>query len=315
MGNVRPLEHYEGGHLKWSFSGKIWRDTSEDRFDIHYGRCKSLFVSDFRSECVKTAKYIGQNTQLPIAVLFSGGVDSEIICRSFSDGAIPFTALIIQFSDGLNLHDVTTAIETSKLNKWNFKIVELDILKWLENEMPKLAERYGIIHPEYAVHMKMMELASQYGFYPIDGRGDISLRHDNGRFFWNETEESLMPTKFMVENGMEGCPRFFKYSPGLIYSWLTDVMMKRWIRYCVPLRMAESHDFKTIIYSQYWEDLVPRIKYTGFEKILKTYRIHRDRLQRKNIVSQKKVMIYDEVLEAIRPRNPSECLDGGQDLR
>lgn len=289
MGEVWDFEYHKNHFLTWS----------DDPFQVNYARCVTEPL-DFRSECVQAVKNLCRTASGPIGVLFSGGVDSELICRSFRDAGAAFTALIIQFGDSLNRHEVDFATAMCQRVGWKHEIIHFDIENWFNNELYALAEEYGITHPELAVHMRMLELASEAGYTPIDGRGDINLINLDGRIVWKESRESVMVTRFLSSRGIEACPRFFKYSAELVYSWLTDPMMQRWIALNVPLKMRESHDFKMMIYSQYWENLEPRVKYTGFEYMLKTYRVHRDRIRDRLPKPPVFIFDYKQTVEQMR---------------
>ena len=81
-------------HFKFGYNSDWYnlRQSEEDIWHIKYGRCERDPL-DFRSECVNAAKLIRESTNLPIYVCFSGGVDSEIVVRSFMEANITTTCL------------------------------------------------------------------------------------------------------------------------------------------------------------------------------------------------------------------------------
>lgn len=288
-------EFYKNFHLTWDFSGKPWRESLDDKFNISYGKCTRR-PQDFRSEVVNTVKYLKEIATMPLAVLYSGGVDSELVCRALHDAGIDFTAITFVYNNDLNVHESKFAEAACKKYKWKQVTVNFDLIKWFQEDMHPMAEKYRIKYPEVSVHTKMLSIVNEMGYFPIDCRGDINLINENNEIVWYETEESLVPTKYLQENGMEGCPRFFKYSPELIYSWLTNDMVLRWKRYNIPLKMPQLHNFKTIVYHDSWPDLPPREKYTGYEFALKEYRIQRDKLNQHKFINAKVRMEYDQVV-------------------
>ena len=78
------LELSQNNHFKFGYNGAWFNERSEDRdqWIVSYGRC-SREPEDWRSECLETARLIQSSTSKPINVLFSGGIDSEVVLQSF----------------------------------------------------------------------------------------------------------------------------------------------------------------------------------------------------------------------------------------
>lgn len=184
--NYLTLELFKENHLSWA--------EGQDAFSISYGKTQRKTL-DFRSECIEQCKYIGSIATRPIAELYSGGLDSEIICRSMSDAGIPFTALIFQDVNLLNSHETIYAIEEAKKRNWNYRIITFDLAHWLSKEVSDMAYELKISEPELCVYLLRIKHSFELGFYPIDGRGDICLNVSSGEvvfYVFNDENSYLL---------------------------------------------------------------------------------------------------------------------------
>ncbi|MFP3345525.1 hypothetical protein R0J87_23885, partial [Halomonas sp. SIMBA_159] len=71
-------------YIQTSWSGRKERQGPNDHYEIQLSPC-SRYPLQFNKECYNAAKLIYENTNDPIRVLMSGGVDSEVVARSFLD--------------------------------------------------------------------------------------------------------------------------------------------------------------------------------------------------------------------------------------
>lgn len=115
--SLSSKEHILAPAYRWGYARNgRWetfarREFSEDQFFCEFGPCGRAPL-DFRNECIETAKRIRDETDLPIWVLASGGMDSEIVIRAFHAAGIPVRVAINLYKRNLNLHDVSFAIAT-----------------------------------------------------------------------------------------------------------------------------------------------------------------------------------------------------------
>jgi len=67
-----------------------------ERFQISYKPAnRKISKDDFYTECINTAKFIRASTDKELIVANSGGLDSEIVCRSFIAAEIPIRVVTV----------------------------------------------------------------------------------------------------------------------------------------------------------------------------------------------------------------------------
>lgn len=88
-----------------------WYTVTETSFFIR-GSTQAQRPLSFRSECIRAAKLIFENTYLPIRVCLSGGLDSQVVALAFKHAGVPFEVCTIRLLFGggvVNQHDLDNA--------------------------------------------------------------------------------------------------------------------------------------------------------------------------------------------------------------
>ena len=217
---------------------------------FEYGRDITDIFNDHLS--IRQTKYV--------EVLYSGGLDSELVLLSCLKNNIPVIAitLIIKI-EGLiiNTHDLYYAEKFCRENNITHKLVELDADKFFENgKHLSYLTPYYIIEPHVATHLWLIE---QCNYFPIIG----------GDWLWPQTHipnKVLSPfrleyasyERFMKDKGITGIGNMISYSLEsscrLIEIHLTNHIPGETIS-----------NFKSRMYQHMYPELKPRLKSHGWE--------------------------------------------------
>jgi hypothetical protein len=241
-----------------------------DPFRIEYDPITSPIL-DFRSECIIAAhKAASMNTKnLPIIVMMSGGMDSELIGEALYLSKIPFKVLIGKLQ-------VQVATETITLNEHDYSYAE----KWCHNrnieieyctldvyKNSQLLTEYSIFSkgfsPQYAWHMYLMKYASDNGYFFIAGLGDIDIVLKNGEYYCADTQREWSIDIFCETYKLNGLIRFVKLDSRLTASFLKLENVKQLMKDKVEVLLKHKHQY----FSEVFPNMEDRPKFTGFEKI------------------------------------------------
>ena len=83
-------------HWSYDGSGSLHRTSSDQKYQIVLGSAQRM-PSDFRSECIETAKLIYQAAKEPLSLIASGGLDSEVMVNAFLIADVPFKVYAFDF--------------------------------------------------------------------------------------------------------------------------------------------------------------------------------------------------------------------------
>lgn len=271
---LSDCNHFEFGYNQIAFNT---RQKESDHWWVRYGRSKKQPLN-FGRECLRTAKLIRQKTSLPIQVLFSGGVDSEVALKSFVGAKIPVEAAVLKFKHDLNLHDISWAIRTCEEFAIPYRIFELDILKFWENDALQFADATSCVSPQL---LSTMWLVNQVEGYPVLGSGECLLvrrdapppgepeRSSYGEETWELYEKEKIASwyRHFIICHRDGCPGFFQYTPEIMLAYLWDPMIWDLCHNNLYGKYTTA-SIKLLAYQRHFRSLQPRPKYTGFENVM-----------------------------------------------
>lgn len=246
---------------------------SEKEFICDYGKCSRASLP-FKQECIETAKHISRNAQalgrVPV-VMLSGGLDSEVIVKSFIDAQVPFRIATFRMPNNLNSHEMVFVNKFITRHKLEVEFFDIDVLKWLGSAE---AEQYWLdahalaIH--YTMHLKLMDHIWMNGGYPVIGE-EGQLEYEDGQWNYVENEHFMVPFRYMEVRREEACCGFLMETPEMLHAFMTHpkmVELGTGNNKIANILLKTSREVKYDIYFESWPDLESRKKYHGSEKIL-----------------------------------------------
>jgi hypothetical protein len=202
------------------------------------------------------------------SILFSGGVDSEIVLRSYLKiGANP-KVYIIRYENDYNIYDVSYAVTICSLLNVDYTIVDFNLQKFYENDAEKISELAQICRPRALPQCKFIDLVDGL---PILCSSDLTGVRTNDDYNVKGTwlvrcwEHDIGWSKYLHETQRQGIAEWFKWSPGLVISFT----QLKWFNNIINDKYYGKTGFnstKIIGYREAFPDLIERKKQTGFEK-------------------------------------------------
>ena len=223
-------------------SHKFTTELLDNPFE--YGRDITDIFNDHLSN--RQTKYV--------EVLYSGGLDSELVLLSCLKNKIPVIAitLIIKVKGlTINTHDLYYAEKFCREHSITHKLVELDADNFFENgnHLPYLTPYY-IIEPHVATHLWLIE---QCSYFPIMG-GDwpwVQTNKENKVLSPSRLEFSSYE-RFMKDKGINGIGNMIGYS---LESHLHN-----------HIGGESVSNFKSRMYQTMYPELEPRLRSYGWEQ-------------------------------------------------
>ena len=223
-----------------------------------------------------------------VTILYSGGIDSEMIVRTFHSLGLNFNVKIFKFENNLNKHDIDYAIKTC--DELNIKpiIQTVNLEKWLENDLYDYAKPLMSASPQIALHYYMIDNTPGY---VIMGEGRISPRRCGAHYdmetfthkpiyFMESYGEKWGVSQWFKYRNRKGCPKFYRYTPELEYAYATEQTTKDFVfnGMSVDMKLRNFKFVKTGLFQKYFPTVQYKSKYTGFEKVMDLDKVYRDKL-------------------------------------
>ena len=276
------MEYSKGNHYKWGWGGQWHNDPIVgSKFAVEVGGIKRA-VKSFREECGQAVQDLADQFTKPLRVGLSGGGDSQAVCLSLRDRKIPFEPVIMRLrgpKGGIrNEHDIKQAYEFCRKFNIDPFIVDLDLQRFYDDRGRELAEEHCLTNARVLAQLYLIELFKDTHAFIMAG-GDMVLAKASVD---GDIITSFGPTpiqQHLIKYGIEGCTKFFMYSPELIMAYLDHPAVKglRAAHQAVysafdSVKPGAGHTWacfnyfiKPCMYVEQFPELVQAMKYTGFE--------------------------------------------------
>lgn len=312
------LELTKNNHFKFGYDDQPFtvRSNDQQRWTATYGPITdypdvgAFMIGDYRSECANAAKYIYDAADGNVWILYSGGVDSEIVIQAFLDENLPFNVATCRFAGGENTHDLQYVNQFADEHELKIHYFDLDVWEFFQGgEAQSYADMTNCLWPEMTTTMWLMD---QVENYPILGSGECYLvkmipadykagysEYYDTEWYLHEKESIAAWYRLLTVLDKPGCAGFGQYTPEQMCSFLTSREVSILVSNFWHGALT-SVNSKTRLYKQ-WYSIQPRIKYTGFENIEGLIKPLRDKWHEENGVY--KQIARTEVRELIRTLN------------
>jgi hypothetical protein len=217
---------------------------------FEYGRNITDIFNDHLS--IRQTKYV--------EVLYSGGLDSELVLLSCIKNSIPVIAITLVIKiEGLiiNTHDLYYAEKFCRENDITHKLIELDADKFFQNgNHLSYLSPYYIIEPHVATHLWLIE---QCSCFPIIG-GDWPWvqTHIENKVLSPARLEFSSYERFMSAKGIHGIGNMVGYS-------LESTCKLMQIQLDNHIGGESISNLKSQMYQTMYPELKPRLRSYGWE--------------------------------------------------
>lgn len=227
-------------------------------------------VYDFKTELERAAaSTLDHYPGLRPSIFFSGGVDSELILRAYLKIGVNPEVFIVRYENDLNIHDISYAVVICDILGVKYNIVDFDLQKFYENDAEAIADQAQIDTAKMLPHLKFSECAS--GLI-IVGDSDTSwIRTDSdyskkGTWVIRDYEFDLGLDKYSILHSRTAIHGWWRWTPGLVLSYTQLNWFKQLTNDEFPGKLGVNST-KMLGFREQFPDLIPRPKYTGFERI------------------------------------------------
>lgn len=196
-----------------------------------------------------------------VEVLYSGGLDSELVLLSCLKNNVPVIAITLVIKvEGMivNTHDLYYAEKFCRERNIVHKLIELDADKFFDNgKYLDYLNPYYIVEPHVATHLWLVE---QCNHFPIIG-GDWPWIHTHveNKVISPFRLEFSSYERFMKDKGIHGIGNMISYS-------LESSVKLIQLHLDNHINNESISIFKAKMYKTMYPELVPRLKSHGWEE-------------------------------------------------
>ena len=261
---------YKDNWFAWTFDdgpeyGPKVTPTSE--FNIILRNTITRPVKSYYEELLENGRAIRDTFSGELDLLFSGGIDSEVILRVYLELKIPINVYIFKYENDYNLPEFTQAVKSCEALGVKPRIIDFNLQKFFENEAYEYFNTTYCCGPGWMPHMKMTEYCDGL---PIIGSGETYARRTSRdltkKYPWviELEEKSHHWAIYHKTIGRPAITDWYEYSPEVTIAYLNLPYVQKLLSDEVQGKLTNISS-KALIHQEYWPDLVDRKKSIGFE--------------------------------------------------
>lgn len=275
------MNFFKDDWLKFHFNLDLNQTVRKDPWDVfsYKSVCGNLshrsFLEEIKLSCLETYhRSKSQNKKL--GLFLSGGIDSEIIARTYLELGIDFEPYFILFKNDLNSHEKEYVDKFSKQNNKSINLIEVDIYKWIwdENGLEKYAKKYKTFDLATPLQLWAREqisndysiVSGQYEPHLFKSQIDQTLEYKWIHLF--EESAFLSRINHCQTNQFFDFPFFYLYRPELYAAYSDDIFIQKMITNPYKLSLVST---KMQMMEFYFSEMPVRPKFNGFEKLERTW--------------------------------------------
>lgn len=259
------------GWLSWSFNDVPF-GLRKNKNDVYKFKINPLKVSEpvksYKEELYNNARLMRDYYVGKFDVLLSGGIDSEIVVRTFKDLMIPHNTYIFKYENNINYKDVTSAIDIATSLNIPYKIIDFNLEKFFNTDAYDIFQKSGCIRAGRLPHLKFFDYLDNI---PIMGdaepywlrilENDYSKKSD-WIFPFNESNHNASMYLHSIDRA-NVCD-WYEFNPNLIKAFNELPLIQDLINDKVPGKLS-CWTSRIPIHAEIWPDIKHKHKLTGYE--------------------------------------------------
>ena len=253
---------YKDDWLSWSYDtvkfGKKLHPKA--KFEFHFNQTINRPLKSHKEELLENTRAIRDSFNEPFDLLFSGGLDSEIILRCHHALKIPINVFIFKYENDYNYHDVRHALRICEELNVTPTIIDFDLAKFFENDAYDIWKSGYFQKAGILPHMKMIEYLDNI---PVMGAIEPTweFNNDSWKFQFEEKWHSWNIYGASINRLM--IADWYEYSPEVLVS---HTLLPRIQNLVNSKTNADYDQIKYFLYNDLWPEIVIRPKRNGFEQ-------------------------------------------------
>lgn len=266
----------------------------------------------FDKECEAVATALSVEAQAMgrrPTILLSGGLDSEVVVKSFMAIGADFDTITLRFN-GHNEHEMELVAKFVARTGVNHRYLNIDLIKYLNSETAaELFHGARCVSAGMVPHMYLMDhVWFELGGMPVLGNGDLYLENLNGRWAYVELEAMIAWFRHAVRRGILGGIGFFQYSAEVTLAAVRHPAFQRLgsgFDVSANRILQNSRAIKYKMYHELYPDLARRPKFSGYERIKGFIEQKTSDLGPHKNFDQKFIVPFDQFQKLLEPTLPS----------
>jgi hypothetical protein len=261
---------YRDNWLSWTYDGGAeygpkLHPTADFKFILRNVITRP--IKSYYEELLENARALTEKFTGPFDLLFSGGLDSEVILRVYKDLKIPLNVYVCKYENDYNYIEFNQALDICRNIGVTPTIINFNLQQFYENDAYDIWTKVYAVSSGWLPHLKMTEYLDNI---PILGSGEPYFRRTNKdlttKYPWvfELDEQSHHSAVYHRTIGRTVITDWYEYSPEVIISYMKLPYVRELLNDSVPGKLS-TNSSKALIHKAFWPDIKNRESLIGFE--------------------------------------------------
>lgn len=260
---------YKENWLSWTYNGVEYGPKTDPfaDFNYHFKKIINRPIKSHHEELLENGRVIRDTFSEPLDLMFSGGVDSEVILRVYLELKIPVNVFIFKYENNYNYREFNLACKICESLNVKYKVIDFNLQKFFENDAYDMWKIAFFDNANWMVHNKLIEYLDNI---PIIGSGEpycYRVERDYSKksnWVFQLDEACRSWALYHKTIGRSVITDWYEYSPEIIVSFFQLQRVRNLLNDMIPGKVSTISS-KALIHKDRWPEITIREKLTGFE--------------------------------------------------
>jgi hypothetical protein len=265
------MERFENW-MSYSYDGVEYgrKHTDSKEFTVNFNKKISKPLPSYKEALFNNAKIMREMYNEPFDVCLSGGIDSEVVVRTFKELGIKHNTFIFRLENNYNYRDVQSAIELCTQLNVPYHVIDFNIQHFFKNEAYELFQRTFISKAARLPRLKWIDMLDNI---PIFGDGEPYWIRENENDFSTKSEWKLILGEegyscsiYGRSNNRTVIGDWYEYTAEPLLSYNYVPIAQKLLNDEIPGKLS-CYSSRSEIHKHIWPDIIYKPKLVGYEGI------------------------------------------------
>lgn len=256
--------------MSYSFDGiPNSSKTSRSSFlELHYNVPKDIKSMSYYEALKQNAMILRDNYNEPFDVLLSGGIDSEVMVRTFKDCGIKHNTYIFKYEDDLNIRDINSSVQICEALNIPYKIIDFNLFKFYDTEAVEIFEKTLVPDVASLSRLKWLEYLDNI---PVYAEGEPYWKRDLLGDYTQKSNWSLHLAErhFFASLTTDYHKRtvigeWYLYTPYIMMNYHSEILVQNLLDDKI-IGKQSTLSSRLRLHREFWPDIKDKSKLTGYE--------------------------------------------------
>jgi hypothetical protein len=257
--------------MSYSFDGVEYgkKLTKESVFSINFNKkIKKESISSYKDALYNNAKIMRDSFSEPFDVLLSGGIDSEVVVRTFKDLGIKHNTFIFRLENNYNIRDINDAIDICQQINIPYKIIDFNLQNFFEQDALYYFNKSFVPRAGRLPRLKWLEYLDNI---PVFCDGEPYWKRMYGEDYSQKSEwqlqlgEDAYSSSVYARNlGRAVIGDWYEYTPEIMLSHMQHPITRQLLNDHLYGKLG-SWSSRYAMHQEIWPEVATRKKLVGYE--------------------------------------------------